>query len=49
MAGLAATAVIGTVLVPATGLVGAGAMIFTIAGGVVVGIAEDKARERLLK
>lgn len=44
LVGIAATAVVGTVIVPELGLVGAGAAAATIIGGIAVGYVEDWAK-----
>ena len=48
LAGIAATAVIGAVIVPELGLVGAGAAAATIIGGIAVGYVEDWAKKHFL-
>ena len=45
LVGIAATAVVGTVIVPALGLTGVGAVAATVIGGVVVSAFEDKAKK----
>ena len=45
LAGVAATAIIGTVVVPALGLTGVGAVVATVIGGVVVSAVENKAKK----
>lgn len=48
LVGIAATAVVGTVIVPELGLVGAGAAAATIIGGIAVGYVEDWAKKHFL-
>ena len=48
LVGIAATAVVGTVIVPALGLTGAFAVGATVIGGVIVGLVEDEAKKHFL-